>query len=57
MNDDGDPFDAIRKNETAVEAVAARDGRLGAVARVTLALARDEQPSDDDLETAGFPPL
>lgn len=53
--DDSNPFDPVREHEAAVEAVADRDDRLGAAARVALALARDERPSDDDLETAGFP--
>lgn len=52
---ESDPFAAVRENAEAVEAVAERNGRLGAAARVALALAHDEQPVAADLETAGFP--
>lgn len=48
-----DPIAAIRENEDAVKAVAERNGRLGAAARVALALAHDEQPADGDLKAAG----
>lgn len=47
--DDRDPLDNIREDEAAVEQIAERTDRLGAEARVLLALARDEQPDPTDL--------
>ena len=44
-----DALENIHEHETAVEKVAERGDRLGAEARVLLALARDEQPDATDL--------
>ena len=53
--DDASPFDTIRESEGAVETLVDRDDRIGAAARVSLALARDEQPNMADLESLGIP--
>lgn len=50
-----DPLEAIREAEESVEEVAEREDRLGADARVLLALSRDEYPDTEDLERSHFP--
>lgn len=50
---DRDTWERIRDNHNELEQVAERDDRLGALARITLDLANDERPTDDDLERLG----
>ena len=52
-----DPLDAIREHEQAVEQLAEREDRLGAVARYLLDVANGDQPDDYDAELAGLPKL
>lgn len=49
-----DIFDPIREHEEGVRELAQRSDRIGATARVLLALANDKHPSETDLKTAGF---
>lgn len=50
-----DPFAAVRENEASVETLTGRTDRIGAAARVILALARGDRPAAADLETLGIP--
>lgn len=44
----------VREEREGVEELGERDDRIGATARVLLAFADDEQPSEDDLADAGL---
>lgn len=50
-----DPIELVRENETAVESLTDRDDRIGAMARILLALANDDDPSFEDLDAVGIP--
>lgn len=52
---DSTPFDTVRENDSAVETLTDRDDRIGAAARIILALSYDEQPATTDLEAVGIP--
>lgn len=52
---DDEPFDAVREREDALEALAAEDSRLGAVAEYLLAIANGERPSPAVCRQADLP--
>lgn len=56
QNDDPqeDWLQPIREEREGVEAIAERDDRLGATARVLLAFEADEHPTESDLAEAGL---
>lgn len=53
--DDPDPLEIVEEHEAALETLADRDDRIGAGARISLALARDDRPDPYDLEELGIP--
>lgn len=52
-----DVFDPIRENRDALETVAEREDRFGAICRYFLALEAGEVPDDYDARLAGLPEL
>lgn len=54
------PFDQIRNDDeirAGTKQLAERDGKLGALARITMAIADGEEPDPDDCEEAGLETL
>lgn len=54
-NEDSDPFEVVHQEEIAIKTVADRHDRVGAAARVVLALSQNERPDITDLEAVGIP--
>ncbi|WP_254768282.1 hypothetical protein [Salinilacihabitans rarus] len=60
MSTSNTPFDSIRNDDdvrAGTEELAERDGKLGALARITLAIADGQEPNPDDCEEAGLETL
>jgi hypothetical protein len=56
-DDDDDPLAKLREHEDAVEEIAERDDRMGALARYLLAVADGRRPASEDARLARLPDL